>query len=92
MREALWSTCEAEYISFASAIQESIDLEQLLGNIDKYQYAQAKVHEDNLLGRSSTDQGDRLCKLYVHNDSTYTAMYINIYAASLTAGVLPNYD
>lgn len=41
------STCEAEYISLASAIQECMYLEQLLSGIDKYQYAQTKVYEDN---------------------------------------------
>ena len=41
------STCEAEYMSLAAAIQECIYLEQLLGGIDKYQYAQTKVFEDN---------------------------------------------
>ena len=41
------STCEAEYISLASAIQECMYLEQLLKGIDKYQYAQTKVYEDN---------------------------------------------
>lgn len=41
------STCEAEYMSLASAIQECIYLEQLLKGIDKYQYAQTKVYEDN---------------------------------------------
>ena len=41
------STCEAEYMSLASAIQECIYLEQLLEGIDKYQYAQTKVYEDN---------------------------------------------
>lgn len=41
------STCEAEYISLASAIQECMYLEQLLRGIDKYQYAQTKVYEDN---------------------------------------------
>ena len=37
------STCEAEYISLASAIQEGKYLEQLLRGIDKYQYAQTKL-------------------------------------------------
>ena len=41
------STCEAEYMSLASAIQECIYLEQLLQGIDNYQYAQTKVYEDN---------------------------------------------
>jgi len=40
------STCEAEYISLASAIQECMYLEQLLKGMDKYQYAQTKVYED----------------------------------------------
>lgn len=34
-------------MTLASAIQECIYLEQLLGGIDKYQYAQTKVYEDN---------------------------------------------
>lgn len=33
------STCEAEYMSLASAIQECIYLDQLLKDIDTYQYA-----------------------------------------------------
>ena len=41
------STCEAEYMSLASAIQECIYLEQLLRGVDTYQYAQTKVYEDN---------------------------------------------
>jgi len=41
------STCEAEYISLASAIQECMYLEQLLRGVDKYQYAPTKVYEDN---------------------------------------------
>lgn len=41
------STCEAEYMSLASAMQECIYLEQLLKNIDEYQYAQTKIFEDN---------------------------------------------
>ena len=41
------STCEAEYMSLASAVQECIYLEQLLRGIDTYQYAQTKVYEDN---------------------------------------------
>lgn len=41
------STCEAEYVTLASAIQECIYLEQLLSGIDKYQYAQTKVYKDN---------------------------------------------
>lgn len=34
-------------MSLASAIQECIYLEQLLTGIDKYQYTQTKVYEDN---------------------------------------------
>ena len=34
-------------MSLASALQECIYLEQLLGGIDKYKYAQTKVYEDN---------------------------------------------
>ena len=41
------STCEAEYMALASAIQEGIYLEQLLSGVDNYQYAQTKVYEDN---------------------------------------------
>lgn len=41
------STCEAKYMALASAIQESMYLEQLLKGIDTYQYAQAKVFDDN---------------------------------------------
>lgn len=41
------STCEAEYIALASAIQECIYLKQLLKGMDKYQYTQTKVYEDN---------------------------------------------
>lgn len=41
------STCEAEYMSLASAMQECIYLEQLLKSMDTYQYAQTKVYEDN---------------------------------------------
>lgn len=41
------STCEAEYMSLASAIQECIYLKQLLRNMDRYQYAPTKVYEDN---------------------------------------------
>lgn len=39
--------CEVEHMSFASAMQECIDLEQLLKNVDKYQNTQTKVFEDN---------------------------------------------
>ena len=41
------STCEAEYMALASAIQECMYLQQLLKGIDKYQYAQTKVFDDN---------------------------------------------
>lgn len=41
------STCEAEYIALASAIQECIYLEQLLKEIDNSQYTQTRVFEDN---------------------------------------------
>lgn len=41
------STCEAECMSLASAMQACIYLEQLLSNIDKYHYAQTKIFEDN---------------------------------------------
>ena len=41
------STCEAEYISLASALQECIYLEQLLEGMDKNKYTQTKVYEDN---------------------------------------------
>lgn len=41
------STCEAEYMSLASAMQECIYLEQLLKGMDSYKYAQTKVYEDN---------------------------------------------
>lgn len=41
------STCEAEYMLLASAMQECIYLEQLLKNIDEFQYAQTKIYEDN---------------------------------------------
>ncbi|KAF3706927.1 Copia protein Gag-int-pol protein Copia VLP protein Copia protease [Channa argus] len=41
------STCEAEYVSLASAIQESIYLEQLLTGIDSYEYTSTIVYEDN---------------------------------------------
>ena len=41
------STCEAEYMALASAIQECMYLQQLLKGIDKYQYAQTKVYDDN---------------------------------------------
>jgi len=41
------STCEAEYMSLASAMQECIYLEQLLKGMDTYKYAQTKVFEDN---------------------------------------------
>ena len=41
------STCEAEYMSLASALQECLYLEQLLKGIDKYDYAKTKVYEDN---------------------------------------------
>lgn len=41
------STCEAEYMALASAIQECLYLEQLLRGIDAYEYAQTKVYEDN---------------------------------------------
>lgn len=41
------STCEAEYMALASAVQECLYLEQLLRGIDAYEYAQTKVYEDN---------------------------------------------
>lgn len=41
------STCEAEYMALAAAVQECIYLGQLLKGIDNYQYAQTKVFEDN---------------------------------------------
>lgn len=41
------SSCEAEYMSLASAIQECIYLEQLLKGIDKYQYTKTIVFKDN---------------------------------------------
>lgn len=41
------STCEAEYISLASAMQECIYLEQLLQCLDNYKYAKTRVYEDN---------------------------------------------
>lgn len=41
------STCEAEYMALASAIQECMYLQQLLKGIDKYQYAPTKVYDDN---------------------------------------------
>lgn len=41
------STCEADYMSLASGMQECIYLEQLLRNIDKHQYTQTKAFEDN---------------------------------------------
>jgi hypothetical protein len=41
------STCEAECMSLASALQEFIYLEQLLEGMDKYKYTQTKVYEDN---------------------------------------------
>lgn len=41
------SACEAEYISLASAIQESLYLEQLLNGLDSYKYAKTKVYKDN---------------------------------------------
>lgn len=41
------STCEAEYMSLASAMQECIYLEQLLRGMDTYQYTQTRVYEDN---------------------------------------------
>lgn len=41
------STCEAEYMALASAIQECMYLQQLLKGIDEYQYGQTKVYDDN---------------------------------------------
>lgn len=41
------STCEADFISLASALQECLYLEQLFKGIDSYQYKQTKVYEDN---------------------------------------------
>ena len=41
------STCEAEYMALASAIQECMYLLQLLKGIDKSHYAQTKVFDDN---------------------------------------------
>lgn len=41
------STCEAEYISLATTIQECLYLKQLLNNLDKCQYSPPKVYEDN---------------------------------------------
>lgn len=41
------STCEAEYMALATAIQECMYLQQLLKCIDTYQYAQTKVFDDN---------------------------------------------
>ena len=46
-RTVALSTCEAEYMSLASAVQECIYLEQLLKGVDTYQYAQTKLYEDN---------------------------------------------
>lgn len=41
------STCEAEYIALASAIQECMYLQQLLKGMDTYKYAPTKVYDDN---------------------------------------------
>ena len=41
------STCEAEYMALASTVQECLYLEQLLENMDGYQYTQTVIHEDN---------------------------------------------
>ena len=41
------STCEAEYMSLARAMQECIYLEQMLDNLDKYKYTKTKIYEDN---------------------------------------------
>lgn len=41
------STCEAEYMSLAAAMQECLYLEQLLGNLDKSKYTTTVIFEDN---------------------------------------------
>ena len=41
------STCEAEYMALASTVQECLYLEQLLENMDGYQYTQTVIHKDN---------------------------------------------
>jgi len=41
------STCEAEYIALATTIQECLYLKQLLKDLDKCQYSQPEIYEDN---------------------------------------------
>ena len=79
---AALSTCEAEYKSLASALQECIYFEQLLEGMDKYKYTQTKVYEDNQggsdgvwgrFGRRTTnwEKEDFLFFLFYHGKSSF---------------------
>lgn len=71
------STCEAEYMALASAIQECMYLQQLLKGIDKCQYAQTKVYDDNqgaiALARNPVNR--QRCK---HIDIKYHISYVKL--------------
>ena len=70
------STCEAEYMALASAIQDCMHLQQLLKGIDKFQYAQTKVYDDNqgAIALASNPVNRQRCNILTSNIISYVKL------------------
>lgn len=75
-------------MALASAIQESIHLEQLLSGIDGYKYAQTKVYEDNqgAIALAKNPVNRQRCK---HIDIKYHFIRENINSGRLSLEYCP---